>query len=71
MICATVGSSHSTERILVGYFTVWSGDLGWDLPPDMPTVLLPLPTFDVPCDPVERAKDPHVLRVVLHALRRL
>ncbi len=69
MMCKSQGRNSADPR-QEGYVTAWSGDLGWDLPPDMPTMLLPLPDFAVPEDPVERAKDPYVLRAVLHAIRK-
>ncbi|WP_010312081.1 hypothetical protein [Saccharopolyspora spinosa] len=62
---------HPADRTTDGYVTAWSGDLGWDLPPDMRTMLLPLPAIPPFDDPVEAAKDPNFLRIVLHALKRM
>ncbi|GAA4878912.1 hypothetical protein GCM10023222_39730 [Saccharopolyspora cebuensis] len=53
-----------------GFITAWSGDLASDLPPEMPTMLLPLPQLTRPADDTLRAKDPHFMREVLHALRK-
>lgn len=69
MTCVAAGR-HSVDRGPDGYVTAWAGDLAWDLPADMPTMLLPLPDFSPPADPVERAKDPEFLRAVLHAIRK-